>query len=192
MRSNIDHKNDCLDYPFDRLPRSIFLDTNIIDICVKWPEYIFEQRPVDELLPLDKHDDIDALSQIFFVGQRAAWDMRVSHKTISELAATRDFTLRERLIDYGVCFIDLNDTELHSYANDLSRKLVNTKFVSALPDMADRELLAHAIAMQCDVFCTRDIRSIHSRRNSLKSVPIRILTPREWWLYIRPWAGLWI
>ena len=168
MRSNLQHKNDCLDYPFDKLPKSIFLDTNVIDVCVKWPEYIFEQRPLDQFVPSDKHNDIDALSRIFFVSQRAAWEMRVSHKTISELAATPDSKLREELLDYGTCFINTEDTDLHSYANDLSRRLINSKFVSTLPDLADRELIAHTIAMQCDVFCTRDIRSIHSRRNSLR------------------------
>jgi hypothetical protein len=46
-----------------------------------------------------------------------------------------------------------------------------------LPDINDRDLIAHAVAFRCDAFCTRDRRSIYNKRNTLHALPLRILTP---------------
>lgn len=189
--TNAGQHDDTIAFPFDRIPTRIFLDTNIINILVKWPEYVFEQYPLDTSVPSDRHEDIHALCNIFTVGQRACFDICASRKSIAELAATPSLELRDQLLDYGLCLVPV-DEELDSYANDLARRLTDSKFMASLPDMADRELIAHGIAMHCDVFCTRDIRSIHSRRSALGNLPIRIHTPKEWWQHIRPWAGLWL
>lgn len=67
-------------------------------------------------------------------------------------------------------------------ANDL----LSDSSLSAIPGLADRELLAHAIAMRCDVFCTRDSAAIICKRHLLPALPIRIMSPGEWWVAIRP------
>lgn len=56
---------------------------------------------------------------------------------------------------------------------------------------AARELIGNAVALGCDVFCTCDRATIVTKREHLGQIPLRILTPIEWWAHIRPWAGLW-
>ena len=141
--------------------------------------------------------DIEALAAIFSVGTRAHWNIVISPKTIGELSDTRDAALCEHLVRFGgELFAYATENGLtdedHRHASDLARRLVGSPFLAPLPDEADRELIAHAVAYGCDAFCTRDVRSIHRKRDQLRSVPLRILTPREWWQHIRPWATLWL
>jgi hypothetical protein len=77
------------------------------------------------------------------------------------------------------------------YARDLVRRLRNSPFLAALPDINDRELIAQAVALRCDAFCTRDRRTICSKKNSLRALPLKVLTPSEWWEQVKPWAKLW-
>jgi len=184
-------------FPFEKIPRRTFLDTNIVDCLVKWGECIFDQQE----LPIDLDEtlsaDIVSLTNIFFVGRRANWDVVISSKTIDELSQTTDVELRRRLVSYGgelAHYAAANGTteDDHRHAKDLARKLASTTFLASLPHRDDRELISHAIALGCDTFCTRDQRSIHRRKDQLRQIPLRILTPAEWWQHIRPWAGLWM
>lgn len=183
-------------FPFEMIPRRVFLDTNVIDCLVKWSECIFENIDPPESLPHELESDILSLRHVFVVGSRALWDIVVSSGTIEELSNTRDAELRNQLVDYGVELVgygSVNGTveEDRAYARDFARRVGDSAFLEALPHAKDRELVAHAVALGCDCFCTRDLRSIHRKRHLLRQIPLRILTPNEWWLHIRPWAALW-
>jgi hypothetical protein len=80
--------------------------------------------------------------------------------------------------------------EERRHGRDLRRRLYDSALLGAMPDPSDRELPGSAIGMGCDVFCTRDHKTIIRRRHLLPVLPIRILTPIEWWRSIKPWAGL--
>lgn len=194
-RSQAEHSADCKLFPFELVPRRVFLDTNIVDCLVKWPSCIFEMTEVAPDVHSTLLEDIDSLMHVFQVGSRAQWDIVISDKILEELSATSDADLRARLLDYGVglCgYAPLNGSDDDkTYANDLARRLRDSRFLAALPDISDRDLIAHAIALGCDTFCTRDRKSIHSKRAALNSLPLKIVTPAEWWAHVRPWAGLW-
>jgi hypothetical protein len=64
--------------------------------------------------------------------------------------------------------------------------------LSVLPDPPDRELIGNAISFGCDVFCTSDRQTIIRKRELLPHLPLRIMTPDEWWARVKPWAGLWV
>jgi hypothetical protein len=193
--SQQDHSADCTKFPFDQIPCRVFLDTNIVNCLVKWRRCVFEMEDPPPDLDSTLLWDIESLMHVFHVGARAQWDIVASHKVIDELAQTKNGELREELLEYGVDLASYsafngNDDD-HCYADDLARRLRDSSFVSALPDINDRDLIAHAVAYNCGAFCTRDRRSIHSKRDTLRSLPIKILTPAEWWQHIKPWAGLW-
>ncbi len=78
-----------------------------------------------------------------------------------------------------------------AYAMRLGRLLVDAPFASALPGAADRELIGNAIGLGCDAFVTCDRKTIIKKRERLRQLPIRIMTPREWWGHMKPWVGLW-
>jgi hypothetical protein len=75
------------------------------------------------------------------------------------------------------------------YAMSIGRKMIDAPFTAGLPDKADRELIGNAVGLQCDAFCTRDRRTIIRKRASLRQLPIKVMTPLEWWQHVKPWAS---
>ena len=185
-----DMSADCKANPFERIPGKIFLDTNIVNLIAKWPKQVFEHVPVPIGVDRQTGYDIEALMHVFYTGQRAYWHLAASAKTIDEISNTPDDAVRERLLNYAIEVVD-QVSEGSRRGRDLGRRLSDSALLSALPDPSDRELLGNAIGMGCDVFCTRDHKTIIRRRHLLPDLPLRILTPVEWWRAIKPWAGLW-
>ena len=186
------HSEDCARFPLERIPKRVFLDTNVINVLVKHCKHIFDRTPI----PVDADDtlaaDIEALMHIFFVGARANWDILGSQKALDELARTRNGPLRDDLLEYafGIVNRDLDD-ENCKFAADFGRRLIDAPFAAALPDLADRELIGNALGFNCDAFCTCDRTTIVRKRGQLRRIPLGIITPAEWWAHIRPWAALW-
>lgn len=190
--SSQQHSLDCERFPFNHIPCRVFLDTNVINCLVKWRSQIFEREPIppntEETLALD----IEALMHVFHVGSRADWDLVGSPKTLDELSRTRNPDLRDDLLDYGIQIVDhLPKTDDRQLTFEFAHHLFDSPSVIALPDIADRELIGNAITLECDAFCTCDRSTIVSKRNKLHRLPLRILTPAEWWSHVKPWAGLW-
>ena len=79
---------------------------------------------------------------VFSIGARANWQLFTSAKTIEELEATKKQDVRDRLLGYAIELMDYSGHDGdHRFANDFGRKLVDTRFVAALPDIADRQLI---------------------------------------------------
>jgi hypothetical protein len=184
-----DHSADCAKHPFEQIPQRVFLDTNIVNLIVKWPEQIFEQAAPPPDLDEGRAHDIEALMHLFYIGQRMSWQMIASAKTLEEIDRTVDEAVRNDLLNYA---IEVADTSVASrWGRELGRRLNGSTLLQALPDASDRELLGNAIGMGCDVFCTRDHKTIIRKRDQLPLLPLRILTPTEWWAAVKPWGGLW-
>jgi hypothetical protein len=190
-RSEAQHSEDCARYPFEKIPGRVFLDTNVVNLLVKHSEQIFEQAALPAGLDQTRAHDIEALMHVFQVGARADWDLMASRKTLDEIQGTPDADVKAELLEYAVQLVEL-PSEDSAFAASLGRRLVDAPFVSALPDLSDRELIGNAIGFGCDVFCTCDRRTIVRKRDRLHLLPIRILTPVEWWAHVKPWGGLWL
>jgi hypothetical protein len=189
-QSQAQHTADCKRYPFEEIPRRVFLDTNIVNLLVKYPHIVFEQAAIPESLDETKSLDVEALMHVFFVGARAGWEILASRKTLDELSGTPDPWARNDLLDYAVQLVDAVSEE-SAYAADLGRRVADSSVLSALPDGSDRELVGNAIGFGCDAFCTCDRRTIICKREALAKLPLRILTPAEWWAHVKPWGALW-
>jgi predicted nucleic acid-binding protein len=185
-----EHSQDCIRFPLKAMPRRIFLDTNVINLLVKFSEQVFEQTKIPDSLDQTTAEDIEALMHVFYVGSRADWDILASNKVLDEIKQTSDAEFRAELLEYAISLVGSPDED-SAYATSLGRRLVSAPFVSALRDPADRELIGNAVGFGCDVFCTRDRRTITRRREQVTQLPLRILTPVEWWRHVKPWAGLW-
>jgi hypothetical protein len=153
---------------------------------------IFKLRhyPISPSLDLTAAEDIETLMHVFTVSARASWDILASGKTLEEIRETQNPSTRDDLLDYAIDLVP-RQTEDSAFAMRLGRLLVDAPFTAALADLPDRELIGNAIGFRCDVFCTCDRNSIVRKRERLRPLPIRIMTPREWWAHIKPWAGLW-
>lgn len=185
----LETKSDYEAHPFSAIPRRVFLDTNVVNTLVNFGSQIFEQELLPGLEPT-LAEDVNSLITIVSASTHAPWEIVSSTAMPDELADTRSEDTRRSLLRYGSEFIELVDVhaaEIQALAMD---DLLSDSSLWALPGLADRKLLAHAIAMECDVFCTRDRATIIYKRHLLPALPIRIMSPEEWWSAIRPWAGL--
>jgi hypothetical protein len=190
-RNQEEHSADCTRYPFDQIPCRIFLDTSVVNLLIKNSRVIFEMEAQDSTSSLTRVQDIEALMHVFAVGARADWTLRTSAKTLDEVRRTISGELRDRLESYVVETLERGTHE--SVAGDyLGRRVADSTLLGALPGSADRELLGNAIGLGCDAFVTADVKTIVSRRHRLPDLPLRILTPTEWWFQVKPWGGLWL
>jgi hypothetical protein len=190
--SDAEHSKDSELHPYESIPRRVFLDTNVLNVLVKHGEHVFERVPVPAEVDDTLAEDIQSLMFVFAVGTQAPWDIVASRKTLDELRNTPDShsDLRDEMLDYAIGLVTAQDED-SAHATRLGRLIVDAPFVAALPDIADRELIGNAVGYGCDVFVTRDRTTIIRKRHRLRQLPIRILTPREWWESVKPWAGLW-
>ena len=191
--------SDCPKQPFESLPGRAFLDTNVVNFILDHGDQIHQSVPCDPSLPARVQWDIDALRGIFETGQRAFWQFAVSPLTYREVTATDNPQRRHYLETWFAELWDYwretmrNANDLPSFlaAEEMRLQLWASDVLAILPDLADRVLICDAIVYKCDCFCTRDWESILKHRDMLRDLPIRIITPREWWSEIQPWAGIW-
>ena len=74
------HSADCENYSLNKIPKNIFLDTNVINIIVKYPYQVFEHEDIPVDIPVSRAKEIEAFMHIFYVGQRACWNISASEK----------------------------------------------------------------------------------------------------------------
>lgn len=190
-RAEGEHSEDCARYPWETVPFRIFLDTSVVNLLVKYAHCVFEGEAIPAVVAEARAHDIEALMHLMQVGARANWVVTTSPKAIDEMANTPDAGLREDLLGYARELL-LTHNESYAHANELGRRSVDAPFLSALRDIPDRELVGNAVGLGCDTFCTADRKTIVRYRESLQGVPIRIMTPVEWWRHFKPWGGLFV
>ena len=182
------------------IPGRVFLDTSVVNFILDRGEQIHDNCPHPEGTSERDGQDIDALYSIFMTGSRAMWQLAISPYTYYEVISTNEPNRRHYLESW---FFEIwqywrglvrQSNELPSFieAEDLRVSLLASGYLNALPHLGDRVLLCDAIVYQCDLFCTRDWKSILAKRQQLSSIPIEIVSPHEWWLKIRPYACLWV
>jgi hypothetical protein len=180
------------------VPGRVFLDTCVVNFMLDFGEQIHDGGSLPPVGPREVAD-IEALRDLFVVGQRAMWQLAISPYTYSEIARTRD---EARLRHLHVWFQELwqywrstieqnNDLPDFIEAEDVRVRTLISDYLSCLPDVADRVLICDALVYRCDLFCTRDWTTILKHRTALSGLPIEIVTPAEWWAKVRPYAGLW-
>ncbi len=186
--SQQDHDADCVRYPFNQIPSRIFLDTSVINLIVKNGSSIFEGDEINPDTPMNQGREIEALLHLFAVGARAQWSLLASNASLAEVTRTPCEKTRKALKSYVYELVER--LPLHNHETVLEAE--RTSALHALPDEVDRQLLSHAVALGCDAFVTTDIRTIISKRRHLPPLPLRVLTPCEWWAHVKPWGLLWL
>ncbi len=181
------------------VPGRVFLDTSVVNFWMDHGQEISEGTSSISGLPEVDVADINALHCIHITGKRAGWQLAVSPHTYQEVVRTSNVNRREYLErwfleiwDYWQGIIrDNSDLPTFTEAEATRVRILSSGVLDTLPDLADRILVVDAIVYRCDVFCTRDRRTIIKHRDDLSSVGIPILTPSEWWEMIKPYAALW-
>ena len=182
------------------VPRRIFLDTNVVNVILDYGDAIHECTDIPEGLDSRLAEDIKAFRGIFTTGQRAFWQLAISPLTYREIIRTKNLSRRNELSSW---FFEIwhywreflhSDNNLPSFseAEEERLNLISLGILEVLPDMNDRFLLCDAVVYRCDAFCTIDWSTILRYRDKLTDLPLRILTPKEWWDIIRDLADIWV
>jgi hypothetical protein len=181
-----------------KVPRRVFLDTNVVNVVLDYGEAIHECMEIPEGLDSRLKEDIEALRGIFATGQRAFWQFAISPLTYREIIRTKNCSRRHELANWFFEIWNYWREFLHSADNlpsfseaeEERLHLISSGILEVLPDMNDRVLLCDAVVYRCDAFCTIDWSTILRYREKLQDLPMRILTPKEWWDMIRIWADI--
>ena len=174
------------------------MDTCAVNFILDYGDSIHEFVPPPPDASERECTDIKAFQGIFATGQRAFWEFAISPHTYHEVVATRDFSKMRRLESwffeiwgYWREFLHSSDNlPSFSEAEETRIELLSTGALDVLPDISDRILIIDAVLYRCDLFCTRDWKTILKHREDLMELPVKIATPKEWWDTISPSADL--
>ena len=181
------------------IPGRAFLDTSTVNFLLTYGEQIHDGAPNPKNLSKRAIDDIEAFRCIFLTGQRASWQLAISPYTYKEVICTNDPSRRYYLQGW---FFEIwhywreiieqnNDLPTFLEAERIRVELLASGVLDNLTDIEDRILICDAIVYRCDCFCTRDWKTILKYRDALIGLPIKIITPTEWWALIEPYASIW-
>ena len=198
------------DVGLPKLPRLIFLDTNIVQNLWNFGEFILDNSLEVEMEPKLSAkgkrfaEDICALAEFMALGLRAGWPIAVSHGTLGEFEATpqlvRRFQLTTWCKDLAYYFVsnihesqDANEEpgyfEFGYFTVNQRQKL--SDLLKFLPHENDRQLIIDALECGSDTFLTMDYSSVWRHRNSLRKwTGVMVMTPAELLDHIGPWIGL--
>lgn len=187
------------DMKIEELPGRIFLDTCTVNFVLDYGENIFDGTLPDESLPKRIKSDIEALYNIMLVGKRAMWQLAISPLTYEEIINTnndyRKFHIEAWFKEIWGYWLRILQDDSDKYPLDKSEQIriniLSSGILDIIPERNDKSLILDSIIYQCDFFCTRDWKTMLKYRNLLAELPIKIITPSEWWEIIRPYSGLW-
>lgn len=180
----------------ETIPARIFLDTCIVNMMLDFGEQIYDGA---EICGRTREvADVEALRAIMTTGQRAGWQLAISPHTYFEVSRTVDEARHSQLrgwfnelwLYWRDCMANADDLPSLLEAENLRIQQLGSETLEALPDLSDRVLLCDAISYRCDLFCTRDWRTILKQRNKIGKAGIDIVTPTEWWSRIEPYAKI--
>lgn len=165
----------------------IFLDTSVVNLIVDHGEAIFDGyydvSPTNNRI----NNNVYALYQLFLIGRRTPLEIIISPTTFKEVLNTSSPEKRAHLLNYSSevwhYFTTLINENIELRERDilLSEEYLSTRDFVHLPDPNDRRLIVEALFYKCDTFCTTDWRTMLKHRDKLTSIPIKLITPFEWW-----------
>ena len=185
--------------PLSDIPGRAFLDTSVVNFMLDYGEQIHNNAPISTNASDRIAQDIESLRNIYLTGQRASWQFAISPFTYKEVISTNDLSRRYYLENW---FFEIwhywrdiiahnNDLPDFIEAEKIRVEILASSILDALPGIEDRILICDAVVYRCDCFCTRDWKTILKHRDTLKTLPIKFVTPTEWWKLIEPYASLW-
>lgn len=179
---------------FEALPRRLFLDSCTVQIIGQYGEFIWENQPIAEPDPIQNDDEaldiLHALRKILRVNQRALFEWFLSDASVAEAAAKNDPTHLRWVLDVldhtRVCLEESGGATTASAA--LAERLDEPRF--GYLSAADRKLIGDAVRLRCDAFLTLDRRLARNAAPLHRELGMHVLSPKDYWAMLEPWAGL--
>ena len=184
---------------FDELPRRLFLDSSTLQRLESYGEFIYDGGRIDEndriwSVP-NGIDEIEALREIIFVGQRACFELVVSNNSFREVADSGRvlyLTWAHEVLGYWeglLCnYADYGVAPFSGRGEELAQKLETANF--GYMSAKDALLVRDAVLLECDAFLTMDVKLAKNSGHIESELGLKLLSPSAYWNLIQPWAAL--
>lgn len=179
---------------FAELPTRLFLDSNILQLVAEYGGVVFENEELPEGDRIHQvtegPESLDALRMLFTVAERGPFEFIVSENSLREAADKNDRRHLQWVVDVShhseVCLAENGAGSDATHAQ--ARKLLQPSF--GYLSAKDRAMLADAVALDCDVFLTMDLKLAKNADRLREVVGIQVLTPQGYAEQLRPWVRL--
>jgi hypothetical protein len=182
---------------FEALPGRIFLDSSTVQTLRTYGEFIWENQFSDDddrifNIP-DGIENLESLRYIFMVAGRVDFGFAISDRSLIEAAAHVDdpgllMWAYDVLDHWLVCEEESGGAREESVKR---AELLNDSMFGYL-GAGDRQLISDAVRLGCDAFLTMERKLPKNARHIQQTVGIRVMTPKQFWELLKPWAPLWI
>jgi hypothetical protein len=186
---------------FEDLPRRLFLDSSTLQRLESYGEYIYDGGSIEEhdriwSIPCG-FDNIEALRQIMFVGQRACFELVLSTNSFREVEDSGRVSYLSRAYEVlGYWQGLLRNYAEHGVApfsgrgEKLAQKLETPAF--GYLSTKDALLIRDALLLECDAFITMDNKLAKNSGHIERELGLKILSPSDYWELLVPWAALYV
>jgi hypothetical protein len=180
------------------IPGRIFLDSSTLQTLQDYGEYIYDGGEIPQenriwSIP-NGFENVDALRNIMFVGNRGALQLALSDNSLKEVAdrGKPDYVQwAYEMLDYWEGCLAAYEDPSSAFSGEgilLSRKLQENQF--GYLSAKDAALLKDAVLLECDAFLTMEKRLPKNATHIERILGIKILQPIGYWDLLRPWAAL--
>ncbi len=185
----------------DKVPKRLFLDSSVLQVLLTYGEFIYDGGTIPSqarIWSIPKGlENLDALKQIMFVGNRALFEFALSSQSLEEVAQRKDAKYMDWARDVLVywrnklaSYDEVGIPAFSGYGSKVATKLESKKF--GYLSNKDKALLVDALKLECEAFITMDRRLVRNTFHLEAHVAIKVLEPIKFWGLLQPWAPLFV
>jgi hypothetical protein len=183
-------------WSFFELPRRIFLDSSTLQTLQDYGSFIWEGEALSESARVRRDPQglakLETLKAIMFVNQRAMFEFALSENSLVEVSDKGDahyMNWAHDVLDHWLICIE-ESGGLAPADEALLIKLDSGSF--GYLGAKDRLLLKDAILFGCEAFLTMENRLPKNAAHLERALGIKVVTPKQYWELLRPWAKLYV
>jgi hypothetical protein len=177
---------------FYELPRRIFLDSSTIQTLQDYGGFIWEGEALPKSARIGRDprgvSKLEALRAIFFVNQRANFEFALSGNSLAEVSDKGDplyLNWAYDVLDHWLTCIE-EAGGLAPTDEVLLAKLNSGSF--GYLSATDRLLIGDAVALECEAFLTMESRLPRNAAHIERELKLKVVTPVQYWEFLRPWS----
>jgi len=182
-----------MDSKFEDIPHRVFLDSSALQTLQDYGGFLYEN---EALAVTDRihHDPkgaakLEALRFIMQVAERAPFEFALSANSFVEVNAKGDLNYLQWAYDVLDHWLACLEESGEPCSNPAVLAALNSNSYGYLGE-GDRALLRDAIRLDCDIFLTMENKLPKNANHIVRTLGLRVLSPIEFWEYLKPWAAL--
>ena len=185
--------------PLEDVPWRLFLDSTVLQALHQMGGFIYDGDDIAEghkirVVP-NGVENVVALQRIMQVGNRANFELVVSHGSLEEVAHKGEGSYLGWALEVAQYwesviqqYKEQGRTGFFGRGAESSTLLNSSKF--GYLSSKDKSLLADALELECEAFITMDRKLVKNSGHVERLISIKVLEPAGYWELLRPWAAL--